>query len=87
MSEVVFITAHQAYLQSLENFEAQLRKNRLELRDLIQKATENGEFSVIYDRQMFSGIKEWLEDFGYDVSQQTVGDKKVWGVSWENKVI
>ena len=84
MAEPIFWTAHAAYQASLENFEANLRKNREELRDLIKKATELGEFKVIYDRQMFSGIQTWLQEYGYTVSQKNVGDKKVWVVSWEN---
>ena len=86
MAEVIFIAAADAYTASLENFEAQLRKNRQELNELIIRATKNGEFKVIYDRQMFSGIREWLEDYGYEVEQKTLNDseKKVWVVSWEN---
>ena len=74
-----------AYQASLENFEELLRRNRRELNDLIKKATERGEFKVVYDRQMFSGIQTWLEDYGYDVSQKMIGDRKVWVVSWERK--
>ena len=85
MSEAIFMTAQQAYQASLEHFEEQLRKNREELRDLIQRATEKGEFSVIYDRQMFSGIQQWLTDYGYDTERRNVGGRSVWVVSWENK--
>ena len=86
MAETIFMTAQAAYDASLENFEAQLRKNRQELNSLIERATKMGEFKVIYDRQMFSGIKEWLEDYGYEVEQKILNDseKKVWVVSWEN---
>lgn len=85
MAEQIFITAAAAYQASLENYEAQLRKNRQELNELIIKATERGEFKVVYDRQMFSGIKSWLEDYGYVVSQKVIGEKPVWVVSWEGK--
>jgi hypothetical protein len=33
---------------------------------------------------MFAGIRDWLIDYGYEVSQQTTGGRKVWVVSWEN---
>lgn len=86
MAEVIFIPAQTAYATSLENYEAQLRRNREELRDLIDAATKKGEFKVIYDRQMFEGIQDWLESYGYEVSQKILSDseKKVWVVSWEN---
>lgn len=76
------MSAQAAYAASLENYEAQLRKNREELNSLIKRATEKGEFKVIYDRKMFSGIREWLEDYGYEVTENV--EKKIWIVSWEN---
>ena len=86
MAEVIFIPAQTAYATSHEKYEAQLRRNREELRDLIDAATKKGEFKVIYDRQMFDGIQDWLESYGYEVSQKILSDseKKVWVVSWEN---
>lgn len=86
MSEVVFIPARDAYQISLEHFEEQLRKNRLELKTLIDRATQCGEFKVIYDRQLHENTITWLRDYGYEVSQKYLNDneKSIWVISWEN---
>lgn len=82
-------TAAEAYNASLNNYEAQLEKNRLELDSLIKRAIENGEFSVIYDRQTINNAytnttKTILNQLGYKVTEKVVSDeKKIWIISWE----
>lgn len=82
-------TAAEAYNASLNNYEAQLEKNRLELDSLIKRAIENGEFSVIYDRQTTNNAytnttKTILNQLGYKVTEKIISDeKKIWIVSWE----
>ena len=86
MAEVIFMPAATAYNVSLQNYEAQLRKNRQELNSLIEAATQAGQFKVIYDRQLFDGITQWLQDYGYEVTQKTLSDskKKILIVSWQH---
>ena len=82
-------TAAQAYNASLDNYEAKLEKNRLELDSLIKRAIEKGEFSVIYDKQTTSNAytnttKTLLNQLGYKVTQKETKDgKKIWIISWE----
>lgn len=82
-------TAQEAYNTSLENYEAQLEKNRVELDSLIKRATENGEFSIIYDRQTTNNAytnttKAILNQLGYKVTEKIISDeKKIWIISWE----
>ena len=82
-------TAAEAYDASLNNYEAQLEKNRLELDSLIKRAIENGEFSVIYDRQTINNAytnttKTILNQLGYKVTEKIINDeKKIWIISWE----
>lgn len=86
-NEVIFITARQAYQQSLENYDARLVKNRQQLRDLIDRATKVGEFQVIYDRPLADIIITWLtENFGYKVEKKILNDneKEIWIISWEH---
>ena len=82
-------TAAQAYNASLDNYEAKLEKNRLELDSLIKRAVEKGEFSVIYDKQTTNNAytnttKTVLNQLGYKVTQkETKDEKKIWIISWE----
>ena len=82
-------TAQEAYDESLDNYERQLEKNRLELDSLIKKATENGEFSIIYDRQTTNNAysnttKDILNQLGYRVVEKTnLNGKVFWVISWE----
>lgn len=82
-------TAQEAYDASLEKYEAQLEKNRLELDSLIKRAVENGEFSIIYDRQTTNNAyvnttKAILNQLGYKVTEDSTSDGKIiWIVSWE----
>lgn len=82
-------TAQEAYDASLNNYEAQLEKNRLELDSLIKRAIENGEFSVIYDRQTTNNAyvnttKTILNQLGYKVTEKIISDeRKIWIISWE----
>lgn len=87
-------TAQEAYDASLDNYEAQLEKNRLELDSLIKTAIKNGEFSIIYDRQTTNNAyvnttKTILNQLGYKVTEKEVerspsGTKVIWVVSWEH---
>lgn len=82
-------TAAEAYEASLNNYETQLEKNRLELDSLIKRAIERGQFSVIYDRQTTNNAytnttKAILNQLGYKVTEKTTnGKQKVWIISWE----
>lgn len=79
-------TAHDA---SVIKYEEQLEKNRLELDSLIKRAVENGEFSVVYDRQTTNNAyvnttKAILNQLGYKVTEKIIHDgKTIWVVSWE----
>lgn len=85
MSEVIFLTAQEAYNRSLEHYEENLRKNRVELKTLIDRAIENGQFKVIYDRPLYPTVLTWLrENYGYNVTTQTVGETEVYVISWEH---
>lgn len=87
VAEVVFLTAQEAYDRTVENLEIRLRKNREELKGLIDRAISNGEFKVIYDRPLHSTVVEWLRsNYGYEVTQKELNDaeKQIWIVSWEN---
>lgn len=87
-------TAQEAYDESLNKFEAQLEKNRLELDSLIKTAIAKGEFSCIYDRQttnnaFINTTKAILNQLGYKVTEKEVpkspsGTKVVWVISWEH---
>ena len=81
-------TAQEAHDASLDNYEGQLEKNRIELDNLIKTAIKNGEFSVIYDRQTINNAygnttKLILNQLGYKVVEKEVNGKKIWVVSWE----
>lgn len=78
-------TAQEAYDASLNNYEAQLEKNRLELDALIKKAVERGEFSIIYDKQTpANATKTILNQLGYKVTEKNISnEKKIWVISWE----
>ena len=81
-------TAQEAHDASVDNYEAQLEKNRVQLDSLIKTAIERGEFSVVYDRQTTSNAytnttRQILNQLGYKVVEKEVDDKKIWVVSWE----
>lgn len=81
-------TAQEAYDAAVNVYEAQLEKNRLELDSLIKHAVENGEFSVVYDRELTKNnfentTKSILNQLGYKVTEREGNDRKVWIVSWE----
>lgn len=81
-------TAQEAHDASVDNYEAQLEKNRVQLDSLIKTAVKRGEFSVVYDRQTTSNAytnttKQILNQLGYKVVEKEVDDKKIWVVSWE----
>lgn len=81
-------TAQEAYNASFLNFEQQIENNRIEIDNLIKKATEKGEFSIIYDKlatiNTYTNMtKELLNQLGYKVTEKTINDKKVWIISWE----
>lgn len=87
MAEVVFLTAQEAYDKTVENLEVRLRKNREELKSLIDRSIQNGEFKVIYDRPLHPTVVSWLvNNYGYEVIQKELNDseKQIWIVSWEN---
>ena len=88
MSEVIFIPASQAYTKSMEAYEARLRKNREELRDLIEAATKKGQFQVIYDRPLNENVVSWLvNEYGYEVTKKELNnniEKEIWIINWEN---
>lgn len=75
-----FIPANTAYERSMASYEEQILKNKDELISLIDAATERGEFKVIYDRELNDVIMGWLNDYGYEVTDE--GSFCV--VSWEN---
>ena len=82
-------TAQEAHDASVIKYEEQLEKNRLELDSLIKRAVENGEFSVIYDRQTTNNAyvnttKAILNQLGYKVTEREPQlGHKIWIVSWE----
>ena len=78
-------TAQEAYDASLNNYEEQLEKNRIELDSLIKAAIQRGEFSVIYDKQTaIDATKEMLTQLGYKVTEKIISEeKKIWVISWE----
>lgn len=87
MADVVFLTAQEAYDRTVENLEVRLRKNREELKSLIDRSIQNGEFKVIYDRPLHPTVVNWLiNNYGYEVTQKELNDaeRQIWIVSWEN---
>lgn len=81
-------TAQEAHDAAVDVYEAQLEKNRLELDALIKHAVENGEFSVVYDRELTKNnfvntTKSILNQLGYKVVEQEKDGRKYWVVSWE----
>lgn len=82
-------TAQEAYDTSLNNYEAQLELNRLELDSLIKDAVKKGRFSIIYDKEVtnnayFNTTKSVLNQLGYKVVERLSPDGSMfWIVSWE----
>lgn len=79
------MTAQQAYDKSTQAFEAQMLRNKTQVYGLIDRATALGQFKIMYDRQLMESTKQWLIDYGYEVSQKETGRNELtWIISWEN---
>lgn len=78
-------TAQEAYDASVDNYGAELEKNKIELDSLIKKAVEKGQFSVIYAKETFAdSTKAILNQLGYKVTTRTSDSgEKFWIISWE----
>ena len=84
-------TAQQAYTKSLEKAEEQLNKNLKDLDNLIIKAIEKGQFSIIYDKELIYKTYHFdtlnlLEQMGYKVTEKKTKDSTLyWIISWDIK--
>lgn len=83
-------TAQEAYSKALENAEEQLGNNLKALDDLINKAIDKGQFSVIYDKELIYKTYHFdtlrlLTQKGYKVTEKTTKEKTYWIISWDIK--
>lgn len=83
-------TAQEAYSKALENAEEQLGNNLKALDDLINKAIDKGQFSVIYDKELIYKTYHFdtlrlLTQKGYKVTEKETKGKTYWIISWDIK--
>lgn len=82
--DVIFLPASEVREMAETAYNETLVRNRKELRDLIIKTAELGEFKVIWDKDLSDIIKTWLLEYGYAVEEEVVSkERKIWIVSWE----
>lgn len=77
--DVIFLSAREVYNLASNAYTETLVKNRKELRDLIIRTAELGQFRVVWDKDLSDIIKTWLIEYGYKVEDQG----KMWVVSWD----
>ena len=81
-------TAQEAYTKALEKAEEQLDINLKELDNLINKAIEKGQFSIIYDKELIYKTYHFdtlnlLTQMGYKVTEKETKEKTYWIISWD----
>lgn len=81
-------TAQEAYTKALEKAEEQLDINLKELDNLINKAIEKGQFSIIYDKELIYKTYHFdtlnlLTQMGYKVTEKETKEKAYWIISWD----
>lgn len=77
-------SATTAYRKTVDNRARGMIKQTRKIRDLINEAVDNGDFSITGSDVLLLETKKWLENHGFSVNDGTQYNDPFWIISWDH---
>ena len=81
------LTAQEAHKKSVDKKFSLEKTYKSNVEVLIEKAIDEGEFSILYEGMMYASLQKELETKGYKIGKvhrfSNSGERICWEISWE----